>query len=80
MRNNSYRIHHSISPIVLLNVQNYTIKPYGDINLPKPIIIFVSYDYVYADSNIFTLGDLTLNHTYRRSLGDISTSEASYTM
>eukprot|EP00347_Sterkiella_histriomuscorum_P014593 403360292 len=80
MRNNSYRVHHSISPIVVLNVQNYTIKPYGDINLPKPIINFVSYDYVYADSNIFTLGDLTLNHTYRRSLGDISPSEASYTM
>ena len=75
-RGTTTKIYYNIMSIYVLNVKSFTITSYGDLALPNPRVFMPSFQYLWPDSTLFSLSELSNNLTYRQKLGDISTTEA----
>lgn len=76
MRGTSMKHYYGIMPIILLNINISNLFPYGNPSLPKPYVYITDHDYLWPDSTLFSIAEISNNINYRVSRGDMNPSEA----
>lgn len=76
-RGTSMFLYYGIMPMILLNLQNFTMVGYGNETLARPRIFVTDIPYQWPDSSLFYLEEDWYQLSLRVQRGDMSTSEAS---
>jgi hypothetical protein len=77
MRGTSMKLYYGVMPIVLVNIDTYTLTNYGDQSLKKPHVYITGHEYIWPGSSFFSISEEYYALDMRVSRGDMASQEAS---